>query len=77
MDINIDDLTLGDLEEVEKIAGVSVGELFADGKLPAKALKAIVWVMRRREDPTFSLEDAANVKVSDFSDTEDPTDAAS
>ncbi len=33
-------------------------------KIPTKALKALIWISQRAEDPAFSLEDARNVRVS-------------
>ncbi|MEU9975088.1 hypothetical protein [Streptomyces sp. NPDC051014] len=33
-------------------------------KIPTKALKALIWISQRAENPSFSLEDARNVRVS-------------
>lgn len=77
MDVNLNDLTIGDLEEIEKISGATSEDVFG-GKMSAAAIKAIVYVVRRREDPEFTLEDAANVRLVDvdFDDEPDPTSAA-
>lgn len=32
-------------------------------KLTAKALKALIWIMKRIDQPDFSIEDARNVRV--------------
>lgn len=32
-------------------------------KFSPSALKALVWITKRREDPAFSVEDARNVRV--------------
>jgi hypothetical protein len=33
-------------------------------KLSAKALKALIWIMKRAEEPNFTVDDARNVRVS-------------
>lgn len=33
-------------------------------KIAAKALRYLIWIVRRQEDPAFSLTDARNVRVS-------------
>lgn len=79
MEINLNDLTVGDLEQIEDIAGVTAGQMFSGGGFSAKAIKAIVYVVHKKDDPSFTLDDAANVKFTDvgISDKADPTDAAS
>lgn len=34
--------------------------------LSAKALKGLVWIAKRQEDPAFTLEDARSVKVTEL-----------
>ena len=67
--LNVDNLTLYDLESVRKETGYSVQELFTaldgDGvqEMSSETLTAIVgvmWVMQRKIDPEFSLVDAQN-----------------
>lgn len=53
-------LTLGDLIDLED-AGGSLADMQS-----AKTIVAMVWLMRRREDPTFTLADARNVSVADL-----------
>lgn len=78
MDLDINTLTLAELELVEEMAGGdAVDRLFA-GKLSPKAMRALVLVSLRRSDPDATWDDAGDVKVGDFrvDATEDPTDAA-
>ena len=76
MDININDLTLGDLEEIEDVAGKPASALF-DGGMSAKTMQAVVYVLKRRGDPEFTIEDAKRIKVTEFGATDvPPTDAA-
>ena len=56
------DLTLNEVEQIEDLnGGVSLDQLDL-GR--AKTLKAIVYVLLRRDDPEITLEDAGNVKLS-------------
>lgn len=80
--IDPDDLTIGDLEDFEDITGQSFDQAFqANGNgtahVSAKAIKAMVFLVKRRDDPSFTLDDARNVKIGalDIATKEDPTDA--
>jgi hypothetical protein len=85
LDIDPDELTIGDLEDFEEITGgtiqkviKTVPELDANGdrvfdekgrpvmtsEVPAKAIRALVWITQRKLNPEFTLEDARNVRVS-------------
>ncbi len=56
------DLTLNEVETIEDLCGgVSLDSLDL-GR--AKTLKAIVFVLLRRDEPEITLEDAGNVKLS-------------
>lgn len=51
-------------------------------ELSAKALKALIWILKRQDNPGFTLADARNVKVDELviegdDEDEDPTPAAS
>jgi hypothetical protein len=61
--IDYDRITLGDMESLEEHVGPHVWEELRGGKPSAKTLVALVWIMRRRDDPTFTLEDARQVPV--------------
>lgn len=66
--VDPDELTIGDLEDFEEAAGVAFEDAFVAGpdgnvKPSLKAIKAIVWVVKRQSDPGFTLDDARNVKL--------------
>ena len=74
---SVDSLTVGDLEDIEEITGLSFDEIMAmltSGKvgengtigLPLKVLKALVFVIYRAGQPDFTLDDARKVKVSEL-----------
>lgn len=55
---NFDDLTLGDIEDVETYAGRPVKDL-ADPDAPQAKLKtALAWILKRKDDPTYTIKDA-------------------
>lgn len=81
INIDPDKLTIGDLEDFEEVVGESFQQAFANGPsgVSTKALKAIVWIVSRQDNPDFTLDDARNVRVAEFSFAEpetDPTPAA-
>jgi len=73
----ISTLTLDEVETIENLSGRAMDELMDAGQLKGKALKAIIWVVRKREDPNFKMEDAGKVSVAEAldlfkGDAEDP-----
>jgi hypothetical protein len=54
-------LTLDEVETIENLSGQAMDELMGVGKLKGKALKAIIWVAKKRVDPDFKMEDAGKV----------------
>lgn len=62
MNFDINQLELGELEDIEEVTGINPGAL--EGKaLPVKMMTAIAWVLKRRDDPAFTLEQARRIKV--------------
>lgn len=75
-DLSINDLTIDEIDEVEQHVGVAIDSVF-DGTAPrAKALRAIAWVVKRRDDPTFTLEDAGKLRINLATREPDPTSAS-
>lgn len=74
LDLNVDDLDLGDCMDVEEVTGEPAFVTFAaaqNGAMTAKAMAALVWVSKRKTDPTFTFEDAKRIKVSTLSEEAD------
>lgn len=63
--INPDDLTLGEVEAIEEVVGKPFSEAFA-GAVSAKAAIALVYVVKRRDNPDFTLDDARAYKIADL-----------
>lgn len=75
--INPDELTIADVADIEDAVGRPIGELFTgESSAPqGRALQALVWISMRRDDPSFTWEDAGKVKFTEISQSvsEDPT----
>jgi hypothetical protein len=56
--MDIDSITLGDIEDVENYAGLPFGDIGENKPGVAKLRTALVWVLKRKENPAFTIEDA-------------------
>lgn len=80
VEINLDSLTLGDLEDVEELTGASFSALVnTTGGMPVKGLRALAFVSVRRDIPELTYEDcrgfrqgAIKVKDNTASDPQPP-----
>ena len=72
--IDVNDLELGEVEFLEDESGLSLYEL-QDGNMTSKAVIAIVCLVKRREDPNYTMDDARKVKLSELEVGTDPTTA--
>jgi hypothetical protein len=59
--MDIDTLTLGDIEDIENYAGLSFSEIGEDKPGVSKLRTALVWVLKRKDNPAFTIEDARNI----------------
>ena len=64
--MTIEDLTLGDIEEVEQYAGVPLAALGDDKAVKGKLLIGLAFVIKRKEDPKFSLADAKAMSMKEI-----------
>ena len=63
-DYTLDDLELGEVEEFENAMD---GKTMAEVDLTsARAIIWLVYIVKRREDPSFTLDDARSVKLTDI-----------
>lgn len=77
--LDLDSLTLNEIIALEELTGEampSIGELLTSGKPVGKTLRAIAYIVKRRENPEFTLEQAGDLVI-DASVVPDPTKAAS
>lgn len=61
---DLSDLTLGQEEEIEELAGAAIWDVLGDPAKPqAKMKRAIAYVVRKAEDPSFTWEDSARLRL--------------
>lgn len=60
-EIHVDDLTLGEIEVIEDACDKRIDQIDF-GR--SSALRALVFVLRQREDPRFTMDDARHLKMS-------------
>lgn len=63
----IDDFELGELEWLEDELGVALDEINASSM---KAALRFVYIIKKRDNPDFTLDDARKLKLSIFDDGE-------
>lgn len=56
---DFESLTLEEVETLENLTGESIDIVFANGKPKGKALKSFVWVVMKRDNPKFTMEEAS------------------
>ncbi len=61
--LDLDAMTLGELEAIEEVAGAEAVKSMMAGQMTAKALIAVAYVVKRRDHPEFTLEDAKALRV--------------
>lgn len=76
LEFNLNDLTIGEIEEIEDLTGLPFTGLLNEGQPMGRVLRAVAYVAKRRENPDFTFEDAGKLKFRAVSDTPDPTDAS-
>lgn len=76
VNINVDDFTLGELDEFEQETGLVVGRLDYQ-QLPIRAVAGFVWLTRKRTDPDYTFESVTKLKPTEFDVTYTPATEAS
>ncbi|MFD9904789.1 hypothetical protein [Streptomyces sp. NPDC059063] len=64
LSLDIDSLTIDEIDVIEEIIDGPLDALAKPGARKAKMLRAMAVVIKRREDPTFTAEDAGKLKIS-------------
>lgn len=60
-DIDIESLTLEEIEQLEELTGQPIDKMFEGAK--ARVMRALYFIIKRREDPEFTFEQTAGVTV--------------
>ena len=62
---DFESLTLEEVELIENLTNSSIEQAFQDGKPKGKALSAFVWVVTKRTNPDYKMEDAKKLSLKD------------
>lgn len=59
--IKFEELTLGEIEQVELLLNDSIDSAFNDGKPKGRAIRVLYYVAKKRENPGIKFEDTEAV----------------
>jgi len=78
MNISYDTLTLGEIETIEDLTGVTIDDIVSVKVPKGKLLRALIFVMTKRTDPGYTYEQTANLTLDSalelIGDDSDPKD---
>ena len=63
-ELSSDELTLGDLEDLETVLGCAMEEAQATPGMRLRMSSAMIWIRRRKIDPAFTFDDARALPIS-------------
>ena len=72
--IDLEDLTIAEVVEIEERTGLPLDALGQADKPKGKMLQALAYIVKRRDNPDFSWEQAGELRVSGAQSKPDPTD---
>ena len=72
-EVSLNELKIREIEEIEKMLGASLDSAFAVGAPRGKALRVVACVVKRRTDPSFSMEQAGEMVITLDEGGVDPT----
>jgi hypothetical protein len=62
---DFESLTLNEVEQIELITGSSIDQILDAGQPKGKTMKAIIFIMKKRLDPNFTLEQAGDITMTE------------
>lgn len=63
---SLDNLTLGEVSQLEELSGLSLTEIAEANAPKGKFMTALVYLAKRREDPTFTYSQAETLKLAEI-----------
>ena len=72
LEFNLDDLTIGEICEIEELTGQPFDALNDPSKPKGKMLQAMAYISKRRDNPDFTFEMAGNIKIKTTESQPDP-----
>lgn len=76
---DLDKVTVGDIVDIEETVGMAWDDIVDMDSPPTKVLLAMLWIVKRRDNPAFTLDDARATPLADVQALTvgaDPTGAA-
>ena len=64
--MDFEDITLGEIAEIEDYAKLPFSDIGEERIGVIKLRIALAWVMKRRENPKFTIQDAEKLTPADF-----------
>lgn len=64
--MDFDEITLGELAEIEAFADASITEIMEATPAATKLKIGMAWVLKRRTEPKFTVEDAKALTMSEL-----------
>lgn len=64
--MNVERLTLGEVSKVEELGKAPITHLGNEDKPQGLLMAALAFVIKRREDPSFTFNDAMNLTMDDI-----------
>jgi hypothetical protein len=71
----LEDLSLGEIMDLEEVGQISMSAFTDGGTLPFRAVVALAWIVKRRDDAAFTFDDAKGLKAREMADIFAPTPA--
>jgi hypothetical protein len=65
MKIDFNALTLNEVEQIELLTGRNIDSIMSDDAPRGKTFKVIIWIVQKRTDPNFTLEQAGALSLTD------------
>lgn len=65
----MESMTLAEIEEIEELSGVGFGSFTSGSGVPGRAMRALVYVIRRRSEPSLTFEDCGAMTIAEFVET--------
>lgn len=76
MIIDFNSMTLAEIEQIELMTGRNIDSIMDNDSPRGRALKAIIFIFKKRTDPNFTIEQAAAMSLSEatalFAGDDDP-----
>ncbi len=70
VEVDIETLKIREIEELEEISGMSVDSLDTGDVPKGKLLRALAYIVKKRDNPDFTLEDAGELVIKPVSDAD-------